>query len=272
MSRRLGQHFLADKAAARRIVGAAGLESGDRVIEIGPGRGALTNIIAESAADVAAVELDEGLCGLLEKKFEARENVRIIRGNFLDAEFGRIFPSRPGKVKVLGNIPYYITAPILEKLFGWRDRIDCVIITVQKEVAERMCAGPGSKIYGALSVFAGLNTEAEIVMEIGRECFAPPPDVDSAAVRMKIRENPPIHGGESEFFSRFVKSMFAQKRKMVHNALQRAVRLEKDAAGLLLEEAGIDGTLRPERLSVEQYVFLFRKIREKCGENHRGYC
>ncbi len=272
MSRRLGQHFLADKAAAQSIVEAAGLEAGDSVIEIGPGRGALTGIIAESGADVAAVELDEALCGLLEKKFASRGNVRIIRGDFLEAEFGHIFPGRPGKVKVLGNIPYYITAPILEKLFGWRDRLDCVIITVQKEVARRMCAGPGSKIYGALSVFTGSNTKAEIVLEIGRECFSPAPDVDSAAVRMQIRENPPVAGAESEIFSRFVKSMFAQKRKMVHNALQRAVRFDKDAAGLLLREAGIDGTLRPERLSVDEYVFLFRKIREKSGEDYRGNC
>ena len=268
MSRRLGQHFLEDKAAARAIVAAAGLRECDAVLEIGPGRGAITGIIAESAGDLAAVELDESLCRLLERKFARRKNVRIVRGNFLDAEFDRIFPGGADKVKVLGNIPYYITSPILEKLFGWRNKLDSIVLTVQKEVAERMCSGPGSKRYGALSVFVGSNATAEIVAELGRECFSPPPDVDSAVVRLAVRENTPVAEDEREFFSRFVKSMFAQKRKMVHNALQRAARLEKDEAGLLLEDCGIEGTLRPERLSVEQYAFLFKKVTEKKGENY----
>ncbi len=268
MSRRLGQHFLEDKAAARGIVAAAGLKESDSVLEIGPGRGALTGIIAEAVGDIAAVELDENLCALLERKFALRKNVRIIRGNFLDAEFGRLFPPGAAGIKVLGNIPYYITSPILEKLFGWRDKLDCVVLTVQKEVAERMCSGPGSKRYGALSVFVGLNAAAEIVAEIGRDSFSPPPDVDSAAVRMDIRKNPPVPEGERKYFSRFIKSMFAQKRKMVHNALQRAAQLEKEEAARLLEEAGIEGTLRPECLSVGQYASLFKIVMEKKGENY----
>jgi 16S rRNA (adenine1518-N6/adenine1519-N6)-dimethyltransferase len=262
MKSRLGQHFLADEAAARQIVAAAELDGSGAVLEIGPGKGVLTGIIAEGAGDVAAVELDEGLCALLEKKFMRRGNIRIIRGSILDADLGRIFPGRSGKVKVIGNIPYYITSPILEKLFLWREGIELAVLTMQKEVAERMCSGPGSKTYGALSVFAASNCRAGIIARISRESFSPPPEVDSAVVRIAMREKPVVCPSEAVFFSRFVKSMFAQKRKMVHNALQRAARLEKDGAARLLAEAGVDGTLRPERLSVGQYALLFKKVME----------
>ncbi len=263
MSRRLGQHFLNDESAAGRIVASAGITRADRVLEIGPGKGALTSIIAREAGDVAAVEIDENLCGVLSRKFAGRENVRIICGDFLDVDLNGIFPAPGKKLKVLGNIPYYITSPILEKLFSMREGIGLIVLTVQKEVAERMCSGPGSKRYGALSVFVASNAKAGVIAEIGRGSFSPPPGVDSAAVRMEVLEKPPVSGGERKFFSGFVKSMFAQKRKMLHNALQRAALLEKDEAVRILVEAGVDPALRPERVSVEQYVFLFRKIMEK---------
>ncbi len=271
MSRRLGQHFLSDKSAAKAIVASAGITSRDAVLEIGPGRGALTGMIADAAGDVAAVELDAELCCLLEKKFAQRKNLRIIRGNFLEVDFDRVFPGwegpAAGKVKVIGNIPYYITSPILEKLFNWSGSLDSVVMTVQKEVAERMCSGPGSKRYGALSVFVGSNAEAKIIMHIGRESFSPPPEVDSAAVRMVMTGSNPFSGDDKKLFSRFVKSMFAQKRKMVHNALQRAAPLEKLRAAAVLKEAGIEPSHRPEQLSAGDYILLFNKMREMKSEN-----
>ncbi len=262
MRKRFGQHFLHDKGIARKIVEAAMLGPGDRVLEIGPGRGELTGFISEAAGEVSAVEIDLDLCRLLDRKFKGKENVRIIRGNFLDKDLKSIFPEAGTPVKVLGNIPYYITTPIIEKLFGWRDAVDSAVITVQKEVAERMCAGPGSKKYGALSVFVACNSSAQLVRMIKRDCFSPPPEVDSAVVRLVMREDAVFPGGENEFFSRFVKSMFAQKRKMVHNALRRAASLEKDEADAALARAGIDGSLRPERIPFEQYVSLFKILGE----------
>jgi len=267
MKKRLGQHFLIDAHIAQLIVGAAGLTRNDAVVEIGPGRGELTGLIAREAGSVAAVELDGKLCALLRKKFAGGDNVKIINRDFLDIGFEDIFPACAGHfegaVKVIGNIPYYITAPILTKLFEWKKYLSRVVLTVQKEVAERMAAPPGRKIYGALSVFVQFNSRIRQVMVINRECFRPAPDVDSAVVVMEMFKEPPFAVKDEAVFSGFVKSMFASKRKMVHNALAIASCMNREEARAVLNEVDIDPGRRPETLSVSDYVKLFNRARER---------
>ena len=255
---RFGQNFLVDRQVFQRIIDCVKLSGEDRVLEIGAGHGELTGLIVENAGDVVAVEMDKKLCGILRKKFFGVRNVRIIEGDILDINMKGLFP---GKVmKVIGNLPYYITAPILMKLFGGKDCINTIAITVQKEVSDRMFAGPGSKTYGALSLAVQYHAEIETVFPVSRYSFYPQPEVDSCFVSLTVRRRAPVRLSDEEAFFSFIKGVFGGRRKMLYNTVLRAVSIDKNVAQRLLSDAGLDPKVRPENVSLEEFARIFAKI------------
>ena len=252
-SKKLGQNFLIDAAVVRGIVEAAELQEGDRVLEIGPGIGTLTQGLAESGAQVTAVELDKKLPAVLAETLKGYENVRIVQGDILKTDIRELMGDAP--FKVAANLPYYITTPILMALLEQRLPIRKIVTMVQKEVAERMIAPPGSKTYGALSVAVQYYTAPEIVLDVPPKSFIPAPEVDSVVIACKVRGEPPVTVRDEKLFFRVVKAAFGQRRKTLSNALKGAGFL-KDEVQEALEQAGIEAARRGETLSLEEFAQL----------------
>ncbi len=252
-SKKLGQNFLIDAAVVRGIVEAAELQAGDRVLEIGPGIGTLTQGLAESGAQVTAVELDKKLPAVLAETLKGYENVRVVQGDILKVDIRELMGDAP--FKVAANLPYYITTPILMALLEQRLPIRNIVTMVQKEVAERMIAPPGSKTYGALSVAVQYYTEPEIVLDVSPKSFIPAPEVDSVVIACKVREEPAVTVKDDKLFFRVVKAAFGQRRKTLSNALKGAGFL-KDEIQEALEKAGIEAARRGETLSLEEFAQL----------------
>ncbi|MEW8979507.1 MAG: 16S rRNA (adenine(1518)-N(6)/adenine(1519)-N(6))-dimethyltransferase RsmA [Symbiobacterium sp.] len=259
---RLGQNFLVDGRVLDAIIAAAGLDSGDLVLEIGPGLGTLTRRLAASAGRVLCIELDRALVTALQETVLAEfGNVEIIHGDANRVDLHKLLTERlsPGrKAKVVANLPYYITTPLVMRLLEERLPLQRLVVMVQREVADRMVSPPGSKAYGALSVAVQYYTEASIVKRVSRAAFLPQPDVDSAVVRMEVRPEPPVDASPEEFF-RVVKAAFGQRRKSLANALT-ALGVTKDAVQEALQAAGIDGNRRGESLSLEEFAALTRNL------------
>lgn len=252
-SKKLGQNFLIDAAVVRGIVEAAELQEGDRVLEIGPGIGTLTQGLAESGAQVTAVELDKKLPAVLAETLKGYENVRIVQGDILKTDIRELMGDTP--FKVAANLPYYITTPILMALLEQRLPIRKIVTMVQKEVAERMIAPPGSKTYGALSVAVQYYTAPEIVLDVPPKSFIPAPEVDSVVIACKVRGEPPVAVRDEKLFFRVVKAAFGQRRKTLSNALKGAGFLKDEVQGAL-EKAGIEAARRGETLSLEEFAQL----------------
>ena len=252
-SKKLGQNFLIDAAVVRGIVEAAELQEGERVLEIGPGIGTLTQGLAESGAQVTAVELDKKLPAVLAETLKGYENVRIVQGDILKTDIRELMGNAP--FKVAANLPYYITTPILMALLEQRLPIRKIVTMVQKEVAERMIAPPGSKTYGALSVAVQYYTAPEIVLDVPPKSFIPAPEVDSVVIACKVRGEPPVTVRDEKLFFRVVKAAFGQRRKTLSNALKEAGFL-KDEVQEALEQAGIEAARRGETLSLEEFAQL----------------
>lgn len=252
-SKKLGQNFLIDAAVVRGIVKAAELQEGERVLEIGPGIGTLTQGLAESGAQVTAVELDKKLPAVLAETLKGYENVRIVQGDILKTDIRELMGDAP--FKVAANLPYYITTPILMALLEQRLPIRKIVTMVQKEVAERMIAPPGSKTYGALSVAVQYYTAPEIVLDVPPKSFIPAPEVDSVVIACKVRGEPPVTVRDEKLFFRVVKAAFGQRRKTLSNALKGAGFL-KDEVQEALEKAGIEAARRGETLSLEEFAQL----------------
>ncbi|MCX7780877.1 MAG: 16S rRNA (adenine(1518)-N(6)/adenine(1519)-N(6))-dimethyltransferase RsmA [Negativicutes bacterium] len=250
MSKKLGQNFLIDEQVVADIVRAAGVKPGDAVLEIGPGIGTLTQGLAEAGAHVVAVELDRQLIGVLAKTLAGYENVRVIHGDILKVDISREIAAK--SCKVVANLPYYITTPIIMKLLEDRLPIEVLVTMVQKEVAERMAAAPGGKEYGALSVAVQYYTEPQIVLNVPPAAFIPPPAVESAVIRCVVREKPPVAVNEKLFF-RVVKAAFAQRRKTLNNALKGAG-IPTDIVAAILNAAGIDGARRGETMTLDEFA------------------
>ena len=260
MSKKLGQNFLIDAGIVQGIVDAAEIEPGDRVLEIGPGIGTLTQGLAEAGAEVTAVELDKKLPAVLAETLKAYENVTIVPGDILKVNIPAIMGDAP--FKVAANLPYYITTPILMALLERHLPITRMVTMVQKEVAERMVAGPGSKTYGALSVAVQYYTEPEIVLDVPPRSFIPAPEVDSVVIACKVRETPAVDVMEEKMFFRVVKAAFGQRRKTLANALCGGG-FPKEQVRDAMERAGIDPTRRGETLSLAEFAQLadeFSKI------------
>lgn len=250
-SKRLGQNFLVDAAVVRDIVAAAEVVPGDRVLEIGPGIGTLTQGLLEAGARVTAVELDKKLPAVLAETLAAYDDVRIVPGDILKTDIRALMENAP--FKVVANLPYYITTPILLALLEQHLPITHIVTMVQKEVAERMIAAPGSKIYGALSVAVQYHTEPRIVREVSPRSFIPAPEVASAVIACRKREKPPVDVKDERMFFRVARASFGQRRKTLANALL-GTGASKDTVRRALEDAGIDARRRGETLSLAAFA------------------
>lgn len=271
--KRLGQHFLADPVALERIVDALAPTAGDTVVEIGPGRGALTELLLPRVGRLVAVELDRALAGLLEQRYADDPRVAVVERDILKTPLGEIAGDR---YLLVGNVPYYITTPILFHTLAGVLPTRAVFL-VQREVAERAMAPAGSKTYGALSVNLQVLTEIERMFEIPPGAFRPPPKVDSTVILLRPREVPLISRPEQRAFQQFVQALFGQRRKQLGTILRSlaagtrsdtaAGRESRPAANrdAVFAALGIDPSDRPERLTPPQFVALFRATRQREG-------
>jgi 16S rRNA (adenine1518-N6/adenine1519-N6)-dimethyltransferase len=252
----LGQHFLSDTRILQGIVDALAPQSGDTVVEIGPGRGALTELLRARAGRVVAIEYDRQLAAMLRETYDG-SNVSIVEADVLTID---LHDAAGGRFLLAGNVPYYITTPILFQALR-RPRAERAVFLVQKEVAERMAAAPGGKTYGALSVNVQALARVELVMRVPPGAFRPPPKVDSAVVRVTPREDPDVRADEEKPFSEFVQAAFGMRRKQLRRVLRELNALSADAAEGILAKLGIEPTLRPESLTSRQFAALFRATR-----------
>ena len=247
VKRHLGQVFLYDPSILRRIIQIAQLSKEDLIVEIGPGLGRLTKMLAERVKNVIAIELDERLFEELKIQLTDYNNVELVHGDALKYPYENL-----PEFKVVANIPYYITTPLIFRLLDTRKNLKSMTLTIQKEVAERIVAASGGKDYGVLSVMVQYYTEPNLKFIIPRGAFRPVPKIDSALVHFKILEKPPVRIKDQKFFFRVVKTAFSQRRKMLSNALKSLREDIKDK----LAEAGIDSNRRPETLSIEEFARL----------------
>ena len=257
--KKLGQNFLIDEQVVRQIVAAAELSEADTVLEVGPGIGTLTQGLAESKANVVAVELDTRLLPVLATTLEGYDNVRVVHGDILKVDI--MEEVGVPNFKVCANLPYYITTPIIFALLEKRLPMERLVAMVQKEVAERMAAQPGGKDYGALSVAIQYYTEPEIAFIVPPTSFIPAPAVDSAVIVCKRREKPPVEVCDEALFFRVVKAAFSLRRKMLSNSLKN-MGIKSEQVAKWLELAGVDGKRRAETLSLEDFAKLTNSFNE----------
>lgn len=251
MSKKLGQNFLIKRGIVDEIVHAAELTSGEPVLEVGPGIGTLTQGLAQSGADVTAIELDRRLLEVLDTTLASYDNVRIIHGDVLKLDVPSIMNHKP--FKVVANLPYYITTPIIMSLLESKLPIERLVVMVQKEVALRMVAKPGTKDYGALSVAVQYYTEPDIVLDVPPKSFLPAPAVTSSVIRCVLRDKPPVDVIDEKLFFRVVKAGFAQRRKTFANTM-KTTGLSKDRIEELLAKANIDGQRRGETFTLQEFA------------------
>jgi 16S rRNA (adenine1518-N6/adenine1519-N6)-dimethyltransferase len=244
----LGQNFLHDPHYLGRIVEAARVSGQDRVLEIGPGLGHLTRRLADRSGTVLALELDQRLVPVLQQEFRETPHVTIIQADALEYPF----ESLTGTWKVVANLPYYISTPIIQRLLAARSRFATLTLMLQKEVAERIAAPPGGKEYGYLSVLVQLYTTPRIEFLVPPGAFRPMPGVDSAVVTLVVRDAPAVPLRDPDFFIRLVKAAFSQRRKTLRNALKQ-LGVPAGTMAMTLESTGIDLARRAETLSVEEF-------------------
>lgn len=251
----LGQHFLSDPRILTRIVEVLAPAPDDTVIEIGPGRGAMTDLLKDRAREVIAIEYDRRLAALLRERY-AGTNVRIVEADVLTTNLGAL---ANGPYVLIGNVPYYITTPILFHALQ-PPRATRAVYLVQREVAERMRASPGTKDYGALTVNLQALARAEIMFRVPAGAFLPPPKVESAVVRVTPREKPLVDANEEQRFREFVQAIFGMRRKQMRRVLREILNRSVDEAEGLLDRAGVDADARPETLRPEQFAALLRAV------------
>jgi 16S rRNA (adenine1518-N6/adenine1519-N6)-dimethyltransferase len=253
LSKRLGQNFLISEQAVDQIVASACLSPEDTVLEIGPGIGTLTQGLAETGARVVAVELDARLVEVLTTTLEGYDNIRVVHGDILKTDISREIQAE--RYKVVANLPYYITTPIIMTLLERRLPIELLVTMVQKEVAQRMVAPPGGKDYGALSVAVQYYTEPELLFDVPPTAFVPAPAVDSAVIRCTVRTKPPVNVADERRFFRIVKGAFSQRRKTLANAL-KTTGLNSEQIASFLTQAQINPMRRGETLSLEEFALI----------------
>lgn len=253
--KKFGQNFLIDGRVLDRIVQGAGITKEDDVLEIGPGIGALTQVLCEVARHVRAVEIDRELIPILEKSLSDYDNVDVINADIMDTELSGLYP---GPFKVVANLPYYITTPIVMKLLESDADIESITVMVQKEVAERMQAAPGGKDYGVLTLSVAYYAEAEIIANVPPNCFMPRPDVSSAVIKLSRRPEPAVTPRSPDHMFRLIRAAFSQRRKTLINAVSNDVSLGlgKEELGAALRELGLDTRIRGERLSLQEFSDL----------------
>ncbi|MDH4619130.1 16S rRNA (adenine(1518)-N(6)/adenine(1519)-N(6))-dimethyltransferase RsmA [Brevibacillus sp. AY1] len=257
----LGQNFLIDTNILHNIIAAADLTKEKAAIEIGPGIGALTEQLGRAAGKVMAIEIDQRLLPILSDTLSPYDNVDVVHGDVLELNLQELIEDKLAgfeKISVVANLPYYVTTPILMKLLEERLPLENIVVMIQKEVAERIAAKPGTKEYGSLSVAAQFYADTQVAMIVPASVFVPRPNVDSAVIRLKVRDRPAVEVDDEDVFFRVVKSSFALRRKTLLNNLMNGLfpKAQKDAVVQMLEEIGIDPTRRGETLNMEEFARL----------------
>ena len=258
--KKFGQNFLIDTRVLEKIVAAAGVTKDDCVLEIGPGIGTLTQYLAEAAGHVIAVEIDRNLIPILEETLAEHENVTVVNQDILKTDIKGLADAYHGgrPLKVVANLPYYITTPIVMSLLEGEDLVDSITVMVQKEVAERMMEGPGSKEYGALSLAVQYYARPEIVANVPPNCFIPRPNVGSAVIRLTKHETPPVQVKDPKKMFQLIRASFNQRRKTLPNGIGNAPELPytREQAAAALEKMGPSPAVRGEALSLSQFAKL----------------
>jgi len=257
--KKFGQNFLIDTHVLEKIIDASEITKEDCVLEIGPGIGTMTQYLAENAREVIAVEIDKALIPILGDTLKEYDNVTIINDDILKVDINRIVEEKnDGRpIKVVANLPYYITTPIIMGLFESRVPLKSITIMVQKEVADRMQVGPGTKDYGALSLAVQYYAKPEIVANVPPNCFIPRPNVGSAVIRLTRYEEPPVQAEDERFMFNLIRASFNQRRKTLVNGLQNGgLGLSKEKILEALEEMNLSTTIRGEALTLEQFAQL----------------
>lgn len=259
--KKFGQNFLIDANILQNIIDAAEVTKDDCVLEIGPGIGTMTQYLCENAREVVAVEIDKKLIPILESDtLAAYDNITIINEDILKVDINKIVQEKNGgkPIKVVANLPYYITTPIIMGLFESHVPLDSITIMVQKEVADRMQVGPGTKDYGALSLAVQYYAKPKVMLTVPASCFMPRPNVDSAVIRLTRYQNPPVEAKNEHFMFDIIRASFNQRRKTLVNGLTNATGLKvtKDSVLAALEQMGLPATIRGEALTLEQFAVL----------------
>lgn len=258
--KKFGQNFLIDQGIVEKIVREAGVTKDDFVLEIGPGIGTMTQILCENAREVAAVEIDRKLIPILNDTLSEYDNVTIINDDILKVDINKLAEEKNGgrPIKVVANLPYYITTPIIMGLFESHVPLDSITIMVQKEVADRMQTGPGSKDYGALSLAVQFYAKPEIVVNVPPECFMPRPNVGSAVIRLKRHETRPVDVKDEKLMFRIIRASFNQRRKTLVNGLNNSPEIgyTKEQIAAAIEELGRGASIRGEALTLEEFARL----------------
>ena len=258
--KKFGQNFLIDTHVLDKIIQSANITEDDMVLEIGPGIGTMTQYLAQAAGKVIAVEIDKNLIPILEDTLSGYDNVRVINEDVLKLDLKKIADEENnGKpVKVVANLPYYITTPIIMGLFESHVPVDSITVMVQKEVADRMQTGPGSKDYGALSLAVQYYAKPEIVANVPPNCFMPRPKVGSAVIRLTRHQNPPVTAKDEKLMFRIIRASFNQRRKTLANGLKNSQELNytKEQVESAITECGLPLNIRGEALTLEQFAKL----------------
>lgn len=258
--KKFGQNFLIDQGIVEKIVREARVTKDDFVLEIGPGIGTMTQILCENAREVAAVEIDRKLIPILNDTLSEYDNVSIINDDILKVDINKLAEEKNGgrPIKVVANLPYYITTPIIMGLFESHVPLDSITIMVQKEVADRMQTGPGSKDYGALSLAVQFYAKPEIVVNVPPECFMPRPNVGSAVIRLKRHETRPVDVKDEKLMFRIIRASFNQRRKTLANGLNNSPEIgyTKEQISAAIEELGRGASIRGEALTLEEFARL----------------
>ena len=266
--KKFGQNFLIDPHVLDKIIGAAGVTKEDMVLEIGPGIGTMTQYLAEAAREVVAVEIDNNLIPILKETLAEYDNVTVINENILKVDIKKLAEEHNGgrPIKVVANLPYYITTPIIMGLFESNVPIDNITVMVQKEVADRMQVGPGSKDYGALSLAVQYYAEPYIVANVPPNCFIPRPNVGSAVIRLTRHKEMPVQVADPKLMFRLIRASFNQRRKTLQNGLNNApdVSFTKEQIVAAIESLGVPATIRGEALDLQQFAQLANYFTENC--------
>lgn len=265
--KKFGQNFLIDGNILEKIVDAAQITEADCVLEIGPGIGTMTQYLAERAKTVVAVEIDTNLIPILRDTLSSYNNVEIINQDILKVDINSIVEEQNGgnPIKIVANLPYYITTPIIMSLLEKHVKLQSITIMVQKEVADRMQAGPGTKDYGALSLAVQYYTKPEIITKVPASCFMPRPNVDSMVIRLTKYEQPPVEALDEEFLFAVIRASFNQRRKTLINGLSNAgnIGISKERAAAVLEQMGLSVQIRGETLTLKQFAEFANCVLQK---------
>ena len=260
MQKKFGQNFLIDTHVLEKIISAAEITKDDFVIEIGPGIGTMTQYLCESAGEVMAIEIDSNLIPILNEMLSEYNNVTIVNEDILKLDLAEIADKRAGKnrIKVVANLPYYITTPIIMGLFESHMPLENVTIMVQKEVADRIQAGPGTKDYGALSLAVQYYADVKIVANVPANCFIPRPKVGSAVVKLTCYEKPPVDVIDENFMFKIIRTSFNQRRKTLQNGIgnDNELGVSKEQVAAAIEKMGLQPLIRGEALDLSQFAML----------------